>query len=76
MHFYKKDGRQELSLSDDLVLTRGKLITYTSKSATPFAVYNGRFAQNIDSMGFRCKLRVAWLVIAFIWSKPNGTIKE
>jgi len=73
MHFYKKDGRQELSLSDDLVLSRGKLITYSSKSATPFGVYNGRFAQNISTIGFIRKLGVFFVVIKFIfWESPNA----
>jgi len=67
MHFYKKDGRQELDLSDSLVLTHGKLITYKSKSATPFAVHNARFAQHISTIGFIRKLGVAWVVIKFIF---------
>jgi hypothetical protein len=67
MHFYKKDGHQVLSLQGDLILSHRKLISYVGKSATPHAVHDAQFAQNLSTIGFIRKLGVFFVVVKFIF---------
>lgn len=78
MYFYKRQGKQILDLSGNLILTHtDTLIKTCSKSSGPFKVIKARYIKDIPSMGVWSKIKTTLIVLSFIWGKIQpGPIEE
>jgi len=72
MYFFKKNGKQYLDLTGDLILSSNdKLIKARSKSAAPVKALNAKFVVNCGDLTFIGKLKATILVLRFVWGKPE-----
>ena len=77
MYFFKKEGKQYLDLTGDLILSSNdRLIKARSKSAAPVKALNAKFVLNCGDLTFIGKLKATLLVLRFVWGKPQPLIAE
>jgi hypothetical protein len=68
MYFYKKQGKQMLDLSGDLIITHNNgLVIGRVKSAAPAGVKNAKYILLV-TLGFYGKIKATYHAIKFIWS--------
>lgn len=67
MYFFKKQGRQYLDLTGNLILSHNdKLIKARVSSAAPHKALNAKFIVNTGDLNLRGKLKAALLALRFI----------
>ena len=72
MYFFKKEGKQYLDLTGDLILSSNdRLIKARSKSAAPVKALNAKFVLNCGDLNLMGKLKATILVLRFVWGKPQ-----
>ena len=72
MYFFKKQGRQYLDLTGNLILSHNdKLIKARVGSAAPHKALNAKFIINAGDLNLYGKLKATLLAIRFIWGKPE-----
>lgn len=66
MHFYKKKGKQHISTTGDLIMTKNEtLVSCSSKSALPVLINGGDCAYVRKGN----RIRATITALTFIWSK-------
>lgn len=77
MYFYKKQGKQYMDLTGNLILSSNdELIKARSKSAAPHKAFNAKFVINTGDLNRRGKLKATLLALRFIWGKPAPLREE
>lgn len=77
MYFFKKQGRQYLDLTGDLILSQNdRLVKARSTSAAPHKILSAKFVVNCGDLNLRGKLKATLLVLRFVWGKPQPLLPE
>lgn len=67
MFFFKQNGKQQLDLSGNLILTRNEhLIRAKSKINAPRKTYNANFIK-MRKLGFFGRIKATIIAVRFIW---------
>ena len=70
MYFFKKQGKQYLDLTGNLILSKNdQLIKTRSTSAAPHKALNGTYICNAGDLNFIGKLKATVLAMRFIWGQ-------
>lgn len=76
MYFFKKNGRQYVDCTGDLILTHNDaVIKARSKSAGPHKALNARYVI-VPRLGFSHKIRASWQLLGFIWGPVKPLTME
>lgn len=71
MHFSKKNGKVQLNLSGNLILSKNAdLTSTTSRSASPRDVTNAKYIM-LRGARFRQRVKATAHALAFIWGEPD-----
>lgn len=77
MYFFKKQGRQYLDLTGNLILScNDRLIKARVTSAAPNKVLNAKYILNTGKLNLREKFKATRLALRFIWGKPQPLIES
>lgn len=75
MYFFKKDGKQHLDLTGNLILTHNdQLIKARQKSIAPVSAKHARFIE-VAKLTFWGKLRAVWHTVRFVFG-PSTALTE
>lgn len=76
MYFYKKQGKQYLDLSGNLIFSYNKnLVSTRSKSAAPVKILNPLYVVDMGNLSVFKKIKLSFQSIKFIWMKPKNLLK-
>ena len=77
MYFFKKEGRQYLDLTGNLILSHNdQLVKARVKSAAPTKVLNAQYAVNVKQLNFRNKLKLIWMIYKFIFGPSQALTSQ
>lgn len=74
MYFFKKQNKQYLDLTGDLILSHNdRLIKARSTSAAPHKALNAKYVL-VGDLNLKHKVIATWMVLWFIWGKSKPLV--
>lgn len=77
MYFFKKDGRQYVDLTGNLILSHNNaIVKVRSASAGPSKILNATYILNVGKLNIRSKFKATMMALLFIWGKPAPLLEH